>query len=223
MKIKVCGMKHNLAEVAQLEPDYLGFILYTKSPRDISKHEGLDINTHISEKTKRVGVFVKASVEFILDKIESHNLDVIQLHGDENPDFVKGLSHEISAVFDVTKRKIDIWKVFSIKDKFNFADLKPYETYVDAFLFDTKGKEKGGNGFTFDWSVLKDYPSSTPIILSGGIGLEHVEKLQQIQKTKLPIHAIDVNSKFEIKPGLKNIELLKQFIEKLKKENLMSH
>ena len=206
-------MKHNLAEVAQLEPDYLGFIFYIKSPRDITKHEDLNMNTHISEKTKRVGVFVKASVKFILDKIESHNLDVIQLHGDENPDFVRSLSHEISAIFDVTKRDIAIWKVFSIKDKFNFADLEPYETYADAFLFDTKGKEKGGNGFTFDWSVLKDYPSNTPIILSGGIGLDNVEKLQQIQKTKLPIHAIDVNSKFEIEPGLKDIARLQQFIK----------
>ena len=88
-------------------------------------------------------------------------------------------------------------------------------------MFDTKGKDKGGNGYTFNWSVLKDYPSTTPIILSGGIGIEHIEELKALLKLKLPITAIDVNSKFEDKPGLKNIELLSRFKEQLKKEQLI--
>ena len=112
---------------------------------------------------------------------------------------------------------IEVWKVFSIKDEFDFEILQPYEGIVDYFLFDTKGKEKGGNGYTFDWSVLNNYPSKTPFILSGGIGLDEIEKVKEILKTDLPIYAIDVNSKFETAPGLKNIEELEIFKEKLNK------
>ena len=101
------------------------------------------------------------------------------------------------------KNQVEIWKVFSIKDSFDFSTLKEYEPYVDKFLFDTKGKEKGGNGFTFDWSVLADYPSKKPFILSGGIGIDEIEKIREMQKTGLPLYAVDVNSKFELEPGLK--------------------
>ena len=112
--------------------------------------------------------------------------------------------------------EVEVWKVFSIKDAFDFSQLRAYEPHVDKFLFDTKGKEKGGNGYTFDWEVLKDYNSQKPFILSGGIGLEEVEKVKTILKTDLPIHALDVNSKFEDKPGLKNIEKLEEFIAQLR-------
>ncbi len=96
-----------------------------------------------------------------------------------------------------------------------FEQLNPYEKLVDAFLFDTKGAQKGGNGYTFDWSILKDYASKTPFVLSGGIGLEEVDKVKEILATDLPILALDVNSKFEVKPGLKDIEQLKRFQKEL--------
>ncbi|MFT5890906.1 MAG: phosphoribosylanthranilate isomerase, partial [Dokdonia sp.] len=96
-------------------------------------------------------------------------------------------------------------------DTFDFERLTPYESLVDAFLFDTKGKAKGGNGYTFDWSVLRNYPSQTPFILSGGIGLEEIEKIKEILDSDLPILALDVNSKFEDKPGLKNVATLRKF------------
>ncbi|WP_379952683.1 phosphoribosylanthranilate isomerase [Dokdonia sp. R78006] len=196
-------MKHNTQEVAALQPDYLGFIFYEKSKRDFGN---LEI-PELPEGIDRVGVFVDADIAFAKAKIIQHNLNVIQLHGSESPAYI----NELQGCLVERSRDLKIWKVFGIKNNFYFEKLKPYEGIVDGFLFDTKGKEKGGNGYTFDWSVLKDYTSQTPIILSGGIGLEEVEKITKILATDLPIIALDVNSKFEDKPGMKNIEKLKKF------------
>lgn len=200
-KLKICGMKHNTAEVAALQPDYLGFIFYQKSPRFFQGEL-----PPIASEIKRVGVFVDASLKEISEKTKRYQLDVIQLHGEETAQFCE----QISAL------PAEIWKVFSIKDQFDFTRLKPYETIVDKFLFDTKGKEKGGNGYTFDWTVLKAYPSNIPIVLSGGIGLEEKEAVREILKTKLPIAVLDINSKFERKPGLKEIPKLETFMTILK-------
>ena len=202
-------MKYNTQEVAALQPDYLGFIFYDKSKRDF---EGNNI-PDLPERIKKVGVFVDADIAFAKANIEKHHLDVIQLHGSESPAYIKELKNSLSPGEVWGK---EVWKVFGIKDQFNFDQLTPYEGLVDAFLFDTKGKEKGGNGYTFDWSVLKEYSSNTPFILSGGIGLEEIDKVKEILKTGLPIVALDVNSKFEDKPGLKNIEKLQRFINKIK-------
>lgn len=190
-------MKHNLEKVALLQPDYMGFIFYNRSSRSFEGEIPL-----LSNKISRVGVFVNASIEEISKKIKTHKLDVIQLHGEETPAFCNELNQAIN--------KIEIWKVFSIKDNFDFTQLETYEDVVHKFLFDTKGKEKGGNGFRFDWRLLSKYNSTKSFILSGGIGLEDLPDLKNILKTTLPIHAIDVNSKFEISPGLKNITDLKK-------------
>ncbi len=191
-------MKHNIAEIAQLQPDYLGFIFYEKSPRNF---EGTI--PKFPQNIKKVGVFVDEKVEVIVDKIEKHQLDAIQLHGHE--------SLEVCRLLQSTNK--DIIKVFSIKDEFDFSVLKPYEDYVDYFLFDTKGKLPGGNGYTFNWDVLKGYPSTKPYFLSGGIGLDELEKIKAFESITASkyCHAIDVNSKFEIEPGLKSIEDLKEF------------
>ena len=202
MQLKVCGMKYNIQEVAALQPDYLGFIFYEKSPRDVTNHTILKTPTNI----KKVGVFVNTSIDFILSKISQHQLDIIQLHGDETIDFITALKAQLKH-----QTQINLWKVFGIKDTFNFELLTPFENQVDAFLFDTKGKQKGGNGYAFDWSILKNYPSKTPFVLSGGIGLDQIEEVKKILTTKLPILALDVNSKFEIEPGLKNITDIKKF------------
>lgn len=203
MKLKICGMKYNTQEVAALLPDYLGFIFYEKSPRNFDG----DIPT-LPEDVKKVGVFVDADIAFAKANIEKYNLDVIQLHGSESPEYIKDIKEVISSA-------VEIWKVFGIKDSFDFDRLTPYEGLVDAFLFDTKGKAKGGNGYTFDWSALKEYPSKTPFILSGGIGLEETENIKEILGTHLPILALDVNSKFEDEPGKKNVELLQTFTSEL--------
>jgi phosphoribosylanthranilate isomerase len=193
MKLKICGMKYpdNILDVSQLLPDYLGFIFYEKSARFFDG----DI-PEIPKSIQKVGVFVNATLEGIISKIKKHGLNTIQLHGNENVNFCQSLK----------KEGIEIIKVFSIDDDFDFDILKPFEAVCDYFLFDTKGKLPGGNGITFNWQILKNYNSRKPFFLSGGIGIEEIEKIKTLQ---LPIHAIDVNSKFEIKPGLKNINLVR--------------
>ncbi len=210
MKLKVCGMKYqeNIQAVAALQPDYLGFIFYEKSPRNF---EG-EISK-IPSTIKKTGVFVDASIDFVIQKIKKYNFEAVQLHGNESAEYCSKLKNELNNSHKTNS--IEIFKVFSIKDQFDFSRLTPYENIVDYFLFDTKGKEKGGNGYSFDWSVLNDYNSSTPFILSGGIGLQEIEKIKAILRTNLPIHALDVNSKFETEPGLKNIKDLQEFINQL--------
>ncbi len=230
IKLKVCGMKHteNILEVAALQPDYLGFIFYEKSQRNF---EG--IIPELPSSIKKVGVFVNEMIEIVVSLIEEYKLNVIQLHGDESLDYIKELKHQIAESRKqflednkslkkkrkVAKNKIEIIKVFSIESTFNFEVLQPYETVVDYFLFDTKGTKRGGNGVTFDWNVLANYPSNKPYFLSGGIGLEEIDELKSFfkkQKTN-NCFAIDVNSKFEIKPGVKSVEKIKKFKKDLTK------
>lgn len=202
-KIKVCGMKEagNIKAVANLQPDYLGFIFYKNTPRYFR-----GTIPELPSNVKKVGVFVNATHEDIVERAKKHLLDVVQLHGEESPEFCSILKDQLS-------QDISILKVFSIKEQFDFEQLKPYETICDYFLFDTKGKLPGGNGYMFNWDVLKNYPSTTPYFLSGGIGLAEIENLQEfLQRPESQYcHAIDVNSKFEIDAGLKNITLLKKF------------
>ena len=196
-------MKYNSAEVAQLQPDYLGFIFYKNSPRDFEDNS----IPELAKRIKKVGVFVDEKVEVIVSKIEKYKLDAIQLHGHEAP--------EVCRLLKSTKK--EIIKVFSIKDDFDFSVLSNYEDVCDYFLFDTKGKLPGGNGYTFNWDVLKDYPSYKPYFLSGGIGLKELEKIKAFKESSASkyCYAIDVNSKFEIEPGLKHIEDLEKFKHEL--------
>lgn len=200
VRLKICGMKYeeNILEVAKLQPDYLGFIFHENSSRFF---EG--VIPELPESIDKVGVFVDEKVEFISRQIEKHKLSVIQLHGHESPEMCRLLKSTSARVI----------KVFSIKDEFDFTVLGPYENVCDYFLFDTKGKLPGGNGYTFNWNVLKKYPSTKPFFLSGGIGLDHIEKLKEFQKSEASkyCYAIDVNSKFEIDAGLKDVEKLKMF------------
>ncbi len=202
--LKICGMKDNIAEVAKLQPDYLGFIFYEKSPRFFDGEI-----PSLPEGVKKVGVFVDEKISKILELTEKYSLDVIQLHGNESKEYVLDLQWYL--VFSNTL----VWKAFNLDDDFDFSTLKIFENKVDKFLFDTKGKEKGGNGFTFNWEILKKYNLKKPFILSGGIGLEELDSIKKLLKTELPIYAIDVNSKFEIEAGLKNIEDLKTFKNEL--------
>lgn len=205
MKLKICGMKYleNIQEVAALQPDYLGFIFYEKSKRNF---EG--VIPVISKSIKKTGVFVNASTDEVIAKINLYDLQTVQLHGDESVGFCKELRSQF-----FNSIELEIIKVFGIKDEFNFDTLKPYLRVVDYFLFDTKGKERGGNGVAFNWNILEKYPFTKPFFLSGGIGLEQQEEIHQIRKTDLPIYALDVNSKFENKQGFKKIEDLKKFKE----------
>ena len=213
MKLKVCGMKLNISEVATLDPDYLGFIFWEPSKRFFDGRI-----PDLPESIKKVGVFVDATLEEIVEKVNTYGLRAVQLHGKESPEFcsdLKKLQNDRSKALEKTSLKII--KVFSIKDDFDFSILTPYENVCDFFLFDTKGKLPGGNGFTFSWEVLKNYPSSKPYFLSGGIGLDEIEKIREFKRRPESkyCHAIDVNSKFESEPGLKDIKKLKEFKEVL--------
>lgn len=200
MKLKVCGMKYvdNLMMVAAVQPDYLGFIFYDKSKRNF---EG--VIPKLPKGIKKTGVFVNEYLEIVVSLTQEYGLEAIQLHGDESVDYIKELKGHLP--------KVEIIKVFGIKDEFDFSILVPYQEEVDYFLFDTKGKERGGNGVKFDWSVLKSYPYSKPFFLSGGIGPEDVEEVKKIKNSGLPVYAVDVNSRFEMKPGLKNVKEVKKF------------
>lgn len=212
MKFKVCGMKYqdNIVDVASLQPDYLGFIFYDKSARFFNGEV-----PDLPAKIKKVGVFVNADIDEILEKVNKYKLQAVQLHGEESPYFCQQL--RMLLISEQSEKSIEIIKVFSIKEEFNFEILKPYEEVCDYYLFDTKGKLPGGNGYAFDWKVLNGYSSIKPYFLSGGIGLAEIENLRSFLKKEESEYcfAIDVNSKFEIRPGLKNIDKLKTFIKKL--------
>jgi phosphoribosylanthranilate isomerase len=198
MKLKVCGMRshENILALSDLKPDYMGFIFWKPSKRHVST-----TTPTLPSSIKKTGVFVDEAFDKIKSLIESHQLQAIQLHGNENPAFCDRLKHS----------NVEIIKVFSIKKDFDFSTLAPYENVCDYFLFDTKGELPGGNGYAFDWELLKSYPSSKPFFLSGGIGMDNLADLKEIIKLNLPLYAIDVNSKFESEAGMKKIELLKDF------------
>ena len=202
MKIKVCGMgsPENILEVAALQPDYLGFIFFERSARNF-----IGIIPNIPESIKKTGVFVNESFEFIHDKIIQFKLKAVQLHGEESVQLCEQLM----------ELDIEVIKVFSIKGNFNFNELTSYESVVDYFLFDTKGEHPGGNGYVFDWNVLKDYPSKTPFFLSGGIGPEELDAVKEIINSDLPVYALDLNSKFETEPSCKDANLLKEFLNNI--------
>ncbi|MCF6213504.1 MAG: phosphoribosylanthranilate isomerase [Flavobacteriaceae bacterium] len=200
MKLKICGMKYpeNILKVAALQPDYLGFIFYKKSKR----HFDGTLPT-LPKSIKKVGVFVDASNDYINDKIKRYNLQTIQLHGEESPEFCKQFYN----------KNTEVIKVFSVGNNFDFNILEKYEPVADYFLFDTKGAQKGGNGISFDWTLLDNYPSQKPYFLSGGIGLESVDDLKLFKKSPASKYgyALDINSRFEEASGQKNIEKLKAF------------
>jgi phosphoribosylanthranilate isomerase len=177
MKLKICGMKYpdNILEVGSLLPDYLGFIFWEKSARYFDG----TIPT-LPQSIKKIGVFVNASKEEIVAQVLKHDLQAVQLHGHESIAFCKELKNTLADT-------IEIIKVFSVDDTFDFNQIEPFETVCDYFLFDTKGKLPGGNGTAFDWKVLEQYPSQKPFFLSGGIGLDEIDLVKQILKTDLPI------------------------------------
>ena len=209
MKVKVCGMKYedNIRSVSLLKPDYMGFIFYERSKRDF-KGSIPSINKEI----KKVGVFVNEELETIKDRVERFGLDAIQLHGDESANDCDTILRELPG--------LELIKAFSMSESFDFKRLEAYLKSCDYFLFDTKGKERGGNGTLFDWSILEDYPFEKPFFLSGGIGLEEIPLLRDFLQSDAATFCklIDVNSKFEIEPGVKNVEELERFIEFIEKE-----
>lgn len=203
VKLKVCGMKEqdNILEIAAYRPDYMGFIFFRKSPRFVG--EQFQIPEALEPAIKRVGVFVNESVENMIAHSLKHQLDFIQLHGDESSGTCRVLKDN----------KLGVIKVFGIDNVFDFESIKPFESFVDYFLFDYKGELHGGNGIPFDWNVLKQYESDVPFFLSGGISPDNVMEVQDLSHQKL--YAIDVNSGIEDKPGIKSKNKLEALLSKI--------
>lgn len=220
MKIKVCGMRdtENISSLIGLKPDFVGFIFYQKSKRFVADFPLIEF----PESIKKVGVFVNEEINEVVKKVKDYQLDCIQLHGNETVDYCDSLCHSLRYAdpsrIDVSEsQQFVIIKAFSINDSFDFTKTEDYQNCCDYFLFDTKGKDYGGSGLKFNWETLQNYKGVTPYFLSGGIGLEDTEQLLSFLKKKESIrcYAIDVNSRFEDSPGLKNIEKLKEFKFKL--------
>ena len=202
LKIKVCGMRdtQNIADLLELPIDYIGFIFYEKSPRYVASMPQLTDPIKF-EKINKVGVFVNADIDFVLDKITKFDLNTVQLHGKETPQYIRDLR--------IKNAKIDIWKAFSIDEQFDFDATKPYEGLANAFLFDTKTPQHGGSGQKFNWDLLNDYRGQTPFFLSGGISAADTEGVNSI--THSEFSGLDLNSKFEISPAFKDVKLLEKF------------
>lgn len=207
LKLKVCGMKFaaNIAAIAALQPDYLGFIFYDKSPRFISDVSA-ELIKYIPSEIKTVGVFVDEDLEVVKKKINLYQLKAVQLHGSESPEYCI----ELKSAF----QSLEVIKAFGVDEDFDFAVLDNYNDSVDYFLFDTKTKAHGGSGKTFDWKILDSYKLDKPYFLSGGIDLEHAEAVSIIKDQRL--YALDINSRFETEPGVKDVERIKAFVAKMK-------
>lgn len=203
MLVKVCGLK-NQGEIQLLSQesgiDFLGFIYVPESPRYV----GRGFKTPGTAK-KTVGVFRNAKLNEIQSVQERMNFDYIQLHGNESVEFCQ-------SVGKMTK----VIKAFSIKDEQKFEKLGAYEGYCDLFIFDTPSKLGGGSGKQFDWNVLHHYEGSTPFLLSGGIGPHDIQAIMNIRNNKLK--GVDLNSRFELKPGQKDIALIQAFLNEFKHE-----
>ena len=233
MIIKVCGMREpeNIRAVSALGIDMMGFIFWKESPRFvqmISSQAGIipdyslerlnkgrgkvEESTNVIEQPKRVGVFVDDMPQSIVTRVFNYGLDFVQLHGEESRVMIENLRRTLEP--DI-KQGVKIIKALSIEKPEDVSRYKEYEGVVDMFLFDTKCKTVGGSGEQFDWSVLDQYDGETPFLLSGGIGPDDVEHVKSFSHPRLA--GIDLNSRFEIEPGLKDVEALRQFINAIRK------
>lgn len=208
MKIKVCGMLQadNIRDLAELKPDFMGFIFYPGSPRYVPEILNAEKILQLPKSIIRTGVFVNSPMPEILNHAKTYDLTALQLHGDESPAFCEELLHLGFVVI----------KAFRVDESFNFKQLQPYEMSCDYFLFDTKTAAYGGSGKKFDWKILEAYNSDKPVFLSGGIGPEDDTAIKKLKN--INIYALDLNSRFELEPGKKDIQKLKRFMDSIRKD-----
>jgi len=205
MLIKVCGMRHadNIAQLSLLKPDYIGFIFYEKSLRFAGETISPQLLETIPKSIKKVGVFVNADEKEVLNTSRYFGLDVVQLHGQESSEMCASLKSS----------GLEVWKVFHPNHEETFPQTEQYEKVCDFFLFDTPSAQHGGTGQKFDWSFLQEYKGGVPFFLSGGIGSEDLDEVLKINHPKLI--GLDLNSRFETEPALKDIPLLQKFMAEL--------
>ena len=204
--LKVCGLTQaeNISMVSSLDVSFMGFIFYEKSKRFVGSH--FKMPTFSNSNSKKVGVFVNETEDKIIEIIDRHKLDLVQLHGDETPEDCKSLS----------KKGILVMKAFGIDHQFNFEHLSHYAPHCTYFLFDTKSIHYGGTGVRFDWDLLNQYKGETPFLLSGGLNPGSLESLTGYSHPNWV--GVDFNSGFESEVGIKNFDLLKSFIGRLSKK-----
>lgn len=203
--VKICGMTSadNIARALTLSPDWLGLIFHRPSPRNALGLAPEEF-TRFSGKVKFVGVFVNRPVGEVLDTAGRYGLAAVQLHGDESSEYCRQLRD----------RGFEVWKAVGIEAEKDMTALTPYADCVDRFVFDRKSASRGGTGEKFDWKLLKCYTLPVPFLLGGGIGPEDAELIRTLSHPRLA--GIDLNSRFETSPGIKNIELLNDFLKKIK-------
>ena len=206
MKIKICGLKHktNLFDVVEAGVDYVGMIFYEKSPRFVLDSLYPEDVWFLPDEVEKIGVFVNASFDEIKKYAKLYQLNLIQLHGNETPEVCKQLQDLGYGVI----------KAFGVDESFDFNSLNPYQSSVDFFLFDTKTSDYGGSGITFDWNILTNYTLDIPIFIGGGVGLENLNELLNFNFPFL--YSVDMNSKLEIEPGLKDILKVQKAVEIVK-------
>lgn len=221
--IKVCGLTipQNIEELVQLNPALIGLIFYEKSPRHVDtvalSYWFKSTGNALLGNSKKVGVFVNEEPEIILSRCLDFDLHFIQLHGNEDIHYINALNILLRAN---QLEHIRLIKAFGVMDDFDFKAISVFEIFISYFLFDTKTELKGGSGVKFKWSKLDEYKGNTPFLLSGGIGpLDYLDILN-LNHPKLA--GIDLNSKFEISPGLKNVSLLQLFLHSLNEFRLNS-
>lgn len=195
----------NVSGVVAVRPNFIGFIFYPKSKRFVGFEPVPEILDDIPDSVKKVGVFVDETPEKVLDIYRNWKLDVVQLHGHETPDYCR----------QIQSSGITVFKAFSVDESFDFTILEAYSTVCDYFLFDTKGQLPGGTGQKFNWQLLDNYNGDVPFFLSGGIGPDDLEAIQNFEHPRW--RGIDINSGFEISPALKDVIKVKNFIAEVRK------
>ncbi|MCP9237243.1 phosphoribosylanthranilate isomerase [Lewinella sp. JB7] len=216
MKVKVCGLREpdNIAEISKLPTDYLGLIFHPASPRfagDSALEAWIVKNEKALRDTPLVGVFVNAEVDFVLNAVHDYRLSWVQLHGEESA----GYCQELKLLWSVnTLRKASICKAFSVTEDFDFRATNEYVSSCSLFVFDTGGQATaGGTGKKWDWKKLEEYRGPIPFLLSGGIGPEDAEAIRRIDHPQF--RGIDLNSRFESEPGVKDVSALTRFLHEL--------
>ena len=208
MRIKICGMREagNLLAIADLNPDFLGFIFYEKSDRCVRDVLDAAIVRGLPSSICKVGIFVDADLADVQAAASRYYLDYVQLHGHESPAYCQ----------QARALGLRLIKAFAVDPDFDFAHLAAYSPSCEYFLFDTKGELPGGNGTTFDWSVLARYDGATHFFLSGGLGLVNVDQLRQFHHPLLC--GLDFNSRLETAPGVKDVDATRQLLNYLRAE-----
>lgn len=194
----------NILGIVEAAPDFIGFIFYPKSKRFVGPDFSAEMLKVIPESVKKVGVFVDELPRKVIETCKKLNLQVVQLHGNETPEYCR----------QIQKSGLMVFKAFSVDEEFDFGKLRAYSGVCDYFLFDTKGRLPGGTGQKFNWQLLENYEGDLPFFLSGGIGPDDLEAIRRFGHPRW--RGIDVNSGFEIEPALKDVEKVKQFVEKIR-------